>query len=173
MGGFVGMRLAIRRPELIKSLTLMETSSDPEPKENIPKYKKLGFVARWFGFRLVADKVMPIMFSRAFMNDPARAAQREEWKRKMIANNRVGISRALKGVITREGVYEQLDKITAPTLIIVGDQDTATVPAKSERMHARIKNSKLVVIKNAGHSSSIEEPEQVNRAIEEFLRENV
>ena len=66
-------------------------------------------------------------------------------------------------------MIDELGKINTPTLIIVGDEDTATVPAKSERMHERIKNSKLVVIKNAGHSSSIEEPEQVNKAVEEFL----
>lgn len=169
MGGFIGMRLAIRRPELIKTLTLMETSADPEPAENVPRYKRLAFIARLFGFRLIANKVMPIMFGKAFMTDPARTALREEWKRKMIANNNVGITRAVKGVITRHGVYDDLDKISMPTLIIVGDQDTATVPAKSQRMHDRIKNSKLVIIKDAGHSSSIEEPEAVTGAMKEFF----
>lgn len=169
MGGFVGMRLAIRRPELLKSLMLMETSSDPEPADNVPKYKKLGFVARWLGMKLVINKVMPIMFGKKFINDESRSAKREEWKQRIISADRIGINRALFGVITREGVYEQLDKINTPTLIIVGDQDTATVPAKSERMHERIKNSKFVIIEGAGHSSSIEEPEQVNKAIEEFL----
>jgi len=56
MGGFVGMRLAIRRPELIKSLTLIETSADPEPKENVPKYKRMAFIARLFGLNIVAIK---------------------------------------------------------------------------------------------------------------------
>lgn len=168
MGGFVGMRLAIRRPELLKSLTLMETSADPEPVDNVPKYKKLGIVARWLSMKLVINKVMPIMFGQKFMNDESRAGEREKWKGKIISADRVGINRALVGVITRKGVYEQLDKINTPTLIIVGNQDTATVPAKSERMHARIKNSKFVIIEGAGHSSSVEEPEQVNKAIEEF-----
>jgi len=30
MGGFIGMRIAIRRPELIKSLVLIGTTADPE-----------------------------------------------------------------------------------------------------------------------------------------------
>src|SRR5215470_17391800 len=49
MGGFVGMRIAARQPQLLKSLILLETSADPEPLENVPKYKRLNFVARWFG----------------------------------------------------------------------------------------------------------------------------
>jgi pimeloyl-ACP methyl ester carboxylesterase len=36
-------------------------------------------------------------------------------------------------------------------------------------MHKNIPQSKLVYIKNAGHSSSIEEPEQVNKAMDDFL----
>ena len=103
------------------------------------------------------------------MSDPSRVALREQWRRHLLANHRVGITRALEGVITRQGVYDRLDRIKAPTLIIVGDQDVATVPAKAERIHARIPGSKLVIIPGAGHTSSVEEPEAVNAAIEQFL----
>jgi len=170
MGGFIGMRLAIRRPELIKSLMLLETSADPEPQENIGKYKMLGLVGRWLGLGLVAKPTMAVMFGQKFLTDPARAQQRTLWQQRMIANHRIGVLRALGGVINRAGVHDQLDKITTPTLIIVGDQDVATVPAKAERMHARIPGSKLVVVPGAGHSSSIEEPAAINAALEEFLR---
>jgi pimeloyl-ACP methyl ester carboxylesterase len=169
MGGFVGLRLAIRRPALLKSLMLLETSADPEPEENIGRYRLLNFVARWLGLRLVADRVMPIMFGEKFLSDPGRTKEKEEWRERMIANHRIGITRAVKGVISRAGVYDQLDKITIPTLIIVGDQDVATVPAKAERMHARIRGSKLVVVSGAGHTSTVEEPGAVNAALEAFL----
>jgi 3-oxoadipate enol-lactonase len=45
MGGFVGMRLAARRPELVRSLILCETSSDPEPPGNAPRYARMNLVA--------------------------------------------------------------------------------------------------------------------------------
>jgi pimeloyl-ACP methyl ester carboxylesterase len=163
------MRLAIRKPELLKSLMLLETSADPEPKENIGQYRLLNFISRWFGLRLVANKVMPIMFGEKFLNDPARTNEKKEWRERLIANHRIGISRAVNGVINRAGVYDQLSKIKIPTLIIVGDQDVATVPAKAERIHARISGSKLVTISGAGHTSTVEEPVAVNAAIEEFL----
>jgi pimeloyl-ACP methyl ester carboxylesterase len=169
MGGFVGLRLAIRRPELLKSLILIESSSDPEPKENMRRYQLLNFVARWMGLGVVADRVMEIMFGQKFLNDPARTALKLEWRKRMVANHRIGITRAVTGVITRAGVTDQLSQIKTPTLIIVGDQDVATIPAKSELMHAHIFNSKLIVIPGAGHTSTVEEPVAVTAAMTEFL----
>jgi 3-oxoadipate enol-lactonase len=166
MGGFVAMRMGIRYPDLVRSLILMETSADPEPPENVPKYKLLG---RWLSMRLVAGRTMQIMFGQAFLNDPARREERDRWRGYLLANNQTGISRALRGVIEREGVYELLGKISVPTLVIVGEQDVATVPAKAERIRDAIPGAKLVRIPNAGHTSTVEEPAAVTRAIEEFL----
>jgi pimeloyl-ACP methyl ester carboxylesterase len=168
MGGFVGLRLAIRRPDLLKSLVLIESSSDPEPTENIGRYRMLNFVARWIGLGVVADRVMEIMFGQKFLKDSARTTLKREWKKRMVANHRTEITRAVTGVITRAGVTDQLVQINTPTLIIVGDQDVATVPAKAELMHARIPNSKLVVFSGAGHTSTVEEPVAVTAAMRNF-----
>lgn len=54
-------------------------------------------------------------------------------------------------------------------LIIVGDQDVATPPAKAERVHERIQGSRLVTIPGSGHTSTVEEPAAVNAAIKELL----
>jgi 3-oxoadipate enol-lactonase len=169
MGGFIGLRLAARRPELIRSLMILESSADPEPAENVPKYRRMATVARLIGPGPVVGRVMPIMFGRKFLTDPARAAERGEWERRMASNHRAGIARATLGVVERQGVYEELGKITAPTLIVVGEQDVATVPAKSERMHERIAGSQLVIIPGAGHTSTVEEPAAVNAALLAFL----
>ena len=171
MGGFIAMRLAARRPELIRSLLLLDTSAEAEAPEKVPQYRLLGFIGRRLGYGLVASQVMPIMFGRTFMRDPARKQERDEWRARLIANDRVGIERALAGVIGRDGIEDELPKITAPTLVIVGDEDVATVPAKAERIRDLIPGAKLVVIPRAGHSSTIEEPAAVNAAIAAFLAE--
>ena len=169
MGGFVGMRLAIKRPDLLKSLALMETSADPEPNENKAPYRTLAFIGRWLGFRPVTGRLMGIMFGRTFLQDPEKADARARWRRHLLGLGRTGTARAAHGVIDRQGVYEQLGSITTPTLIVVGDEDIATVPARSERMHRAIPDSKLVVIPGAGHSSCIEQPDAVTRALQDFL----
>src|SRR6516164_752589 len=165
MGGFIGLRLAARHPELLRSLLPLETTADPEPSENVAKYKQLTFVARWFGLGLVVDRVMPVMFGRTFLGDPMRALERREWRQRMSGNHRLGITRATTGVITRQGIESEIDKITVPTLILVGDEDVAVPPVHSQRLHERIAGSRLEIIPREGHTSTVEEPAAVNNAI--------
>jgi 3-oxoadipate enol-lactonase len=169
MGGFTGMRVAARHPELVKSLILMETSAQPEPKENVPRYNLLNRVVKLFGTRPVTSAVMKIMFGQKFLNDLSRKELKKYWKQQLQSNKKT-ITRAVEGVITRKGVEPELAAIKCPTLIIVGDQDVATVPDKARFIHQNIPQSKLVIIPGAGHTSSVEEPESVNKAIEEFLK---
>jgi len=53
--------------------------------------------------------------------------------------------------------------------VMVGKEDVATVPAKSERMHGEIVGSKMVYIDAAGHSAPIENPEDVNAGLAAFF----
>ena len=77
--------------------------------------------------------------------------------------------KAVTGVIERGGVYDRLGEITVPTLILVGEEDTATVPEKSERMHGAIKGSEFVLVPKGGHVSTIDAPDAVNVALAGFL----
>ncbi|TAF63459.1 MAG: alpha/beta hydrolase [Cytophagales bacterium] len=171
MGGFVAMRLGARHPELLRSVILLETSADAEPTENVPRYTTLNNVVRWLGTWAVAKPVMKIMFGQKILQDSTRKELVKKWKKELI-NNPSTITRAVKGVIERKPIFDELKNIQLPTLIIVGDQDVATVPAKSERIKSQIPQAQLVIIEGAGHSSSIEEPEQVNKAIESFLNQH-
>jgi len=168
MGGFVGMRLAARHPTLVRSLILCETSAGPEPAENAPRYKRLNLAARWLGPRVVMPAVMPILFGRTSLTDPAREAQRREWKRQLNRNRR-SIWRAVNGVILRDPVERELPGIVAPTLVIVGNEDVATVPAKAQQIASLIPGATLCVLEGAGHSSTVEQPEAVNARIGRFL----
>ncbi|MDX1480705.1 MAG: alpha/beta fold hydrolase [Woeseiaceae bacterium] len=169
MGGFVGMRLGFRKPDLLKSLTLMETSADPEAPERKRRYALLNFVARWFGLGSVANRVMPIMFGRTFLNDPSRAEERDRWRTTMSSGDTRGINRSVEGVIRRQGVADEIAAIRLPTLVLVGDEDAATPPERAERIRAAIPGARLKIIPGAGHSSTIEQPQLVTEALSEFL----
>jgi pimeloyl-ACP methyl ester carboxylesterase len=170
MGGFVGMRLAARHPATLRSLALLDTSADPEPAENLPRYRLLNVVARWVGLRAVAGRVMPILFGRTSLADPARAEERALWRERLVGNRRA-IWRAVNGVIERAGVAEELAQVRTPTLVLVGEEDVATVPAKSERIRDLIAGATLVRIPQAGHSASVEQPAAVTAALETFLHQ--
>ncbi len=64
---------------------------------------------------------------------------------------------------------KDLGKIKAPTLIIVGEHDKITPPKENMEIAKLIPNSKILVIKNAGHLILYEKPSELNRAIEEFI----
>src|SRR5262245_22523011 len=142
MGGLIGLRLAARRPERVRSLILMETSARPEPVQNLPRYRTMLRAARILGLKPLAPRMMPVMFGNKFLSDPKRAAQRAQWQQRGAANSRTGIIRATRGVIDRKGVADELIRIKAPTLIVVGDQDVATLPEESTFMHQRIAGSR-------------------------------
>ena len=166
MGGFVAMRLAARRPDLVKSLILMETSAQSEP--NQLKYNLLKTIVRLFGVNSVVRPVMNIMFGSTFLKDPDRQLERQYWTDQLKKNEK-SIIRAVTGVIDRNGVEEELGNITCPTLILVGTEDIGTTPEKAEFIHSMILHSSLKYIKNAGHTACIEEPEQYNAELEKFL----
>ncbi|HSK23832.1 MAG TPA: alpha/beta fold hydrolase [Egicoccus sp.] len=168
MGGFVGMRVAAWRPDLVRSLSLLETSADPEPSRNVPRYKALNLVVGVAGTKPVSSQVMPIMFGRTFLDDPARAAERDRW-RAILESNARSITKAVNGVIQRPSFAEHLSEILAPTLVVVGDEDVATTPAKAQGLVAGIPGARLVTIPGAGHTSTIEQPQAVTAALREFL----
>jgi 3-oxoadipate enol-lactonase len=168
MGGFVAMRLAARRPDLVRSLLLLDTSADPEPPQSAFRYRLLNGFTRCFGAGFLGDATMPFMFGRSTVTDPARGAEFHAWRRHL-RSNRPSLWRAVNGVIERKSVYHELSRITAPTLVVVGEEDTVTVPAKAERIVAAIAGARLVRIPHAGHITTLEQPQAVTQAICSFL----
>lgn len=168
MGGFVGMRLAARRPDLLYSLSLLETSAEPEAAENVRRYRLLAWVAQWLGTKYVVDKVMPILFGRTFMSDPGLAAVRASWRAEIASAPRT-IVRAVRGVIERAGVMDELASVRLPTLVVVGEEDVATPPPRARRIQQLVPGARLSRIAAAGHSSPVEQPAAVTQALSDFL----
>ena len=170
MGGFVALRMALNHPDQVMSISVLDSSADAEPHQNHGKYKMLNFILRWFGPKPVVGSIMPIMFGQSFLQDPARKELRDRWRQFLgQVDDKKAMAKAVDGVITRDSIYERLGEITVPTLIVVGDEDTATVPAKSERMHKAITGSEFQIIPKGGHVSTIDAPDAVNAALSGFL----
>ena len=75
------------------------------------------------------------------------------------------LASALRGLSLRKDLSKTLSTAKLPILIITSDKDTLIPPQQSANMQALAKNSKLVVIANAGHLSNLEQPEQWNKAV--------
>lgn len=169
MGGFVGLRVALRRPDLLRSLILLDTSANAEPQ--IWKFRLMGKIARWLSPKLVLGNLFRSLFGSAFLRDPARAEEREFWRGQMLANDIDAMSVCIREVVGRRPLIDDIHRIELPALIAVGEDDRVTPPQQSRRMHERIAGSKLVTLPGTGHVSSVESPQLVTRAIEQFLAE--
>ena len=61
---------------------------------------------------------------------------------------------------------------TIPTLLLVGEEDVLTPPSAMQSITTRIPHARFVTVPQAGHSAYFEQPEDFNRIVAEFLREN-
>lgn len=66
-------------------------------------------------------------------------------------------------------VSERLGEITAPTLVLVGNQDILTPRGDSEELADRLPNAELVVISGAAHGFMVEHASTFNKVLGEFL----
>lgn len=170
-GGFVGLRLAIRRPDLLKSLVLIDTSAEAETDSQLRQYNMLLYTFRFLGWRPVIGQVMSKLYGAKFLNDPVRRSELEKWRQIMTAHDRPALFQFGKGIFARESVVEELGQITHPTTIIVGETDVATPLPRSQKMASLIPDAHLHIIPDSGHSSPVEEPEAVTAVMQQFYEQ--
>jgi pimeloyl-ACP methyl ester carboxylesterase len=80
-----------------------------------------------------------------------------------------GVLRPVLVRAVNEDLTPILDKITCRTMLIWGEHDVDTPLGDGQLMHRRISSSQLVVIKNAGHYSYLNNPEYFCDIVIDFL----
>lgn len=169
MGGFVGLRLAARHGAALRSLTLLDTSAAPEVPGSARAYRRLALVQRIVGIRPVLGRVEPLMFGPSFRADAAQRGVIEDWAGRLARADRVGVHRAVAGVADRTGVEGELPAVTVPTLAVVGADDVATPPAHARRIAELIPGARLEIVRDCGHTSTLEQPAVVSGLLAGFL----
>lgn len=169
MGGFVGMRVAARHPERLRTLTLINTSAGPENPEKIGQFRLLANAYRWLGIRPVRVKVEQVMFAPSSREDPAFRRRADEWVSSLREVDRAGMRRAIYGVFERVPITDEIGAIRVPTLVVVGVHDVATPVDKAQEIAAAIEGARLEIVPDAGHSSTMEQPEVLTRLIREHV----
>lgn len=170
-GGYVGMRLLLKQPELINRLILIDTGAHAESAASLKQYNQLLFFVRLVGIKPLLGKVLPLLFGPTYRNDPTNAAEFRGWKDYISSLNRTSIRLFGRAIFDRDDVLADLRalKNPPPTLILVGEDDIPTPPAYAQAMHDAIKGSRLMQVPKSGHSSPVENPAIVTDAIADFL----
>lgn len=169
MGGFVALRVAARRPDLLKGCILMGSSGEEEFK--FDDFQPLVEGIRANGTEPFIEQLMYIMFGDDYLADPDKAEERELWRQRMLALG-ADIARSADGVIRRKEVLSEIKECAVPMLVIAGEQDHAYPPERSEKIVACAGDAELVVVPGAGHSVSLERYNEVNRHISDFIHKH-
>lgn len=79
-GGFIGLRLGFRRPDLLRTLTLMDTSAEAEPVSNRFQYELMMRMIRVVGMRPFAGYITSLFFSKNLRRDVTHEAEVERFR---------------------------------------------------------------------------------------------
>lgn len=162
LGGMIGMWLAANAPERIDRLVLCCTAADLPSQ---PWHDRAETV-RADGTGAVASSVVERWFTPALRARDPELVRRSEAM--VAATPPQGYAGCCDAIATMD-VAGQLDRITAPTLVIAGADDPATPPEHAERIATAIRGARLEVIPGAAHLSNMEQAEAVTELILDHL----
>ena len=170
MGGFVALQLALDHPQLINSLVLVGTYSGPIYISGYADLRKqLENIAQRDGMEAAFEynaRHNPMAIKR-FEKFPEL---REIVKRRMLETSLDGYIYSGRAMSQRPILTERLGEISAPALVVVGEEDTA-FRQPSEILAGSIPNARLSVVATATHTPQEETPEAFNELITGFLVE--
>lgn len=173
MGGFVGMRIGAREPDLLRSLTLLNTGASPHPPGRYPLHLALTALARLLGPSPapVLRGIEKELYGEPFRSEPGREAERAVWRRRWATADRSSLANTMLGMMVRPDIRDELAGVSVPTLIVAGQLDVEMPPRLAREMHTLIPGSQLVELDGVGHSATLEDPARVTGILERFLAE--
>lgn len=161
-GSMISMKYCHDYPDMVAGLILLGggVKIRASHRYGYPIALLLGKVAYTFSSRYVLN----LSFSK---NSPEEL-KKWGWKQAMEYSPSYAVLNVYR-TLAKIDLRETASKIKIPTLIIVGEEDRALPVSKSIELSKLIENSKLVVIPKAGHCVMLERPEDVNRAMSDFI----
>ena len=168
MGGVISQIVAVKFPQRVRSLTLVCTACRNHPwrQELLQSWAK---TAEEKGMIEVGKEAAQwVMSPRSFR----RLVPAFTWMGPLAAlRPRHSFVSQIHAILdTREDLVDQLSTISAPTMVIVGNQDILTPRGDSEEIAERIPNAELVVISGAAHGLMMEHSSTFNKILIEFLQ---
>jgi 3-oxoadipate enol-lactonase len=168
MGGYIALRAVERNPERFRALVLCHTRSEADTDEaKLKRTASIRFVKQEGAKKFAEGFVRGVFAPQTFNSKPAIVKSILEIIERM---SPLAIAGTLLALAARTDTTASLSKITVPTLILAGESDTLIPISAGQSMHEKIPNSELLVIPKSAHLSNLENPEEFNRLLLNFLR---
>jgi pimeloyl-ACP methyl ester carboxylesterase len=156
LGGTMSLEFYVAHPDMVEALILCDTG---------PGYRNAEARAKW------NERAMARATELEARGLEALGGRSREMREAMSHHRSAqGLAHAARGMLAQQDsrVIDSLGSITVPTLVIVGDKDEPFV-APCEYMAKKIPGARLEVVKDAGHSSNLDQPDAFNRVFVGFL----
>jgi len=160
LGGHIALLYSIAKPEKINSIILTGSSGLFENSLG-STFPKRG------DYEFIKTKTQDIFY------DPEIADKELVDEVYDIVNDR---NKAIRVIATaksavRHNLGDKLHLISAPTLLVWGQEDKVTPPFVAEKFHEHIENSQLFFVEKCGHAPMMEKPDEFNNLLATFLNE--
>lgn len=165
-GGFLSLRAALKAPDRVRALILIDSQAGLEDPEAAPAYEEMERIWLEHGPAPVQDVVASLILGPA--DGPVDHAP---WFAKWELIDRQDTQFAFRCLMDRDDITGRLGEISCPALIIHGTADAAIAMERAEAVHAGLAGTAtLVQVEGGSHATNLSHPEPVNAAILEFLR---
>lgn len=165
LGGVVALQFALDYPQLTGKLVLVNTFACLQPKTLTEAYY---FLLRFLLVHTIGLEPQARTVARRIFPD----SDHEQFRRMLveqIMQSNPAAYRATMRALARFDVRSRLGELRAPTLVVTGAQDTTVHPATQEYLARQIVTASHVIIENAGHAVTIQQPERFNHLLIDFL----
>jgi proline iminopeptidase len=185
-GGHVALEYALRYPDNLSHLVLLDTGGDSRwSRQNAADLlaergyspEKVELVRRWFNGEFTPDEWWPIFLriGDAYSHHPSlwltlRHLVRGGWRAKIRPEAQIFAGRHLVKGWT---VMDRLGEITVPTLVMAGRDDFVFPPECQLELAAGTPGARLRIVERAGHSPHLEQPAEVMEAVSSFVSAGV
>jgi 3-oxoadipate enol-lactonase len=167
MGGYIALHAIDLYPERIEAWILSDTQCAADTDEARDKrIRTIDFIQRT-GLEQYAKESVKSLFAPASLENNK---MKVEFIRNTILNTKAeNICKTLMALANRNAKCSILHTIKVPTLILVGAEDKVTPLTAASKMHELIQGSLKYVIPQAGHLSNLENPDEFNDQLRQFL----
>jgi len=164
IGGMIAFELAIKAPDLVRNLVIVNSRPDPMVrtlKERFKAFQRL-LIIHLLGIRKIAQ-----IQSKRLFPDRQHKELRRLFVERRTENDKQAYLDSLRAIYNWS-VTAHLGAIRCPVLVIAGDKDYRPISEK-EAYVAKMPRAELVVITNSRHATHMERPDQFNQVVIRFL----
>lgn len=168
MGGLIAQELALARPQLVQSLTLLASGTQVDERGQAI-VESWGELPRLVDAATATRLILPWMYTNALYARPGAVAQIIN---QILLNPYPTGVQAIADQCRAIGAHrssDRLGEIGCPTLALVGREDILLPVACSEQLVQAIRGAELVILERTGHGLLIESPDAVSQAMLDFL----